>query len=162
MLNAEEIVKSLNLEPLEQEGGMYRVTYTCEKTVDGEPIGGAIYYFLTERSFSHFHKLTGDEVYHFYLGDPVELVELLPDGKQRVIQLGTDLEKGQTPQHLVRAGSWQGSHLLPGGKFALLGTTMSPGFTPGCYEHGVKERLMREYPAAKVWIERLTGEAVAF
>lgn len=162
MLNAEEIVKSLKLEPLDREGGMYRSTYTCEKTADGEPIGSAIYYFLTERSFSHLHKLTGDEVYHFYLGDPVELVELLPDGRQRITWLGTDLEQGQTPQHLVCAGTWQGSHLLPGGKFALLGTTMAPGFTPECYEHGVKEELMRRYPEAKSWIEQLTGEAVAF
>lgn len=162
MLRAEDIVKKLGLEPLDREGGMYRGTYTSEETLQGTPIGSAIYYFLTERSFSHLHRLSGDEVYHFYLGDPVELVELLPDGKWRLTRIGGDIENGQVPQHVVKKGTWQGSRLAPGGKFALMGTTMAPGFTPECYEHGQAEALVKQYPEAEEWIRRLTGEAVAF
>ena len=162
MLTPEEIVRILDLQPLEGEGGMYRSTYRSAQTLDGAPIGSAIYYFLTDRSFSHLHRLTGDETYHFYLGDPVDLVELHPDGRCTVTRLGTDLAAGQVPQHTVPAGTWQGSRLAKGGSCALLGTTMAPAYTDGCYTHGDPQALRAAYPDAADWIDALTGEAVFF
>lgn len=158
-ISAQDIIELLGLEPLENEGGMVVRSYTSREEIVGRPSGTAIYYLLSGDAYSHLHRLNGDEVYHFYLGDPVELTELLPDGSFRQTVLGSDLLNGQQVQHTVRSGHWQGSRLLPGGSFALLGTTMWPGYDPSCYEHGERDRLIRAYPGAAAWIERLTGEA---
>ncbi len=158
-MTAKELIASLGLEPLPGEGGMSAQTYLSHFQIDGKAAGTAIYYLLTGEAFSHLHRLTGDEMYHFYLGSPVELTELLPDGTSRTTVLGQDVARGQRVQHLVPAGVWQGSRLLPGGDFALLGTTMWPGYTPECYEHGDAGVLTARYPQAAEAIARLTGEA---
>lgn len=160
-LTAGQVIRLLGLVPLEGEGGMHRQTYASPRALDGAPAGTAIYYLLTANSFSHLHRLTGDEVYHFYLGDPVELCELLPDGTGRVTILGQDLAAGQAVQHTVEAGVWQGSRLAPGGAWALLGTTMCPGYTPACYTHGCRQELLARYPAYAAQIAALTGETCA-
>lgn len=158
-MTAEEIIQALGLEPLPVEGGLTTQTYLSRFSIDGQPAGTAIYYLLRGSAFSHLHQLTGDEMYHFYLGDPVELTQLLPDGSVKTTVLGTDIAAGQRPQLLVPAGVWQGSRLAPGGSFALLGTTMWPGYTPECYRHGDPAKLARQYPQAAEIIARLTGEA---
>ena len=158
-MTAKELIAALGLEPLPGEGGMSAQTYLSRYQIDGKAAGTAIYYLLTGEAFSHLHRLTGDELYHFYLGSPVELTELLPDGAVRTTVLGQDIARGQCVQHLVSAGVWQGSRLLPGGDWALLGTTMWPGYTPECYEHGDADALTAQYPQAAEAIARLTGEA---
>ena len=158
-MTAKELIAALGLEPLPGEGGMSAQTYLSRYQIDGKAAGTAIYYLLTGEAFSHLHRLTGDEMYHFYLGSPVELTELLPDGAVHTTVLGQDVAHGQCVQHLVPAGVWQGSRLLPGGDWALLGTTMWPGYTPECYEHGDADALTAQYPQAAEAIARLTGEA---
>ena len=160
MAQLEEIIEKLHLVPLTQEGGMVSQTYVSTFKIGGECAGTAIFYLLRDKAFSHLHRLTGDELYHFYLGDPVELTELLPDGTHRKTVLGNDLASGHALQHLVPAGNWQGSHLAGGGKWALLGTTMWPGYTDECYEHGNRGKLLEEYPDAAEEILALTGKAV--
>ena len=162
MSKAEEIVKALGLEPLPVEGGMFRSTYTSTQEKNGRPIGSAIYYFLHGKAFSHMHRLTEDELWLHHDGDAVELVCLYPDGTWDVTRLGSDVIKGESPQHVVPEGTWMGACLADGGDYALLATTNHPGFIPGCYTHGDREELRRKYPGAKEWIERLTGEAVFF
>ncbi len=160
LINAQAIIELLGLRPLEGEGGMALRTYESAWTIDGKPAGTAIYYLLSGDAFSHLHRLSGDEVYHFYLGDPVSLLELLPDGSFRTTILGPRLREGHRVQYTVPAGHWQGSRLLPGGHFALLGTTMCPGYTPESYEHGDGAVLKSAYPRAAAQIERLVGPAV--
>lgn len=95
-------------------------------------------------------------MFHFYLGDPVEMLQLLPGGEGRVQVLGTDLAAGMRPQVVVPRGTWQGTRLLAGGRMALLGTTVSPGFDPSDYEHGGREELLAAYPAFRERIAALT------
>ncbi len=156
-LSAEEIIRTLGLAPLEVEGGMFASTYQSPGMAGEKHMGSAIYYFLSGQAYSHLHRLPTDEIYHFYGGDPVELLKLMPDGSGEVLLLGPDLAAGQRPQVVVPAGCWQGSHLLAGGQYALMGTTMSPGFSPGDYEHASRETLLREYPRHAKRIEELTG-----
>ena len=158
-MTAEQVIKVLGLIPLKGEGGLVKETYrSAWKTESGEAAGTAIYYFLRGNAFSHLHRLTGDEIYHFYLGDPVELTELLPDGGVRRTVLGSDITGGETVQYLVPGGNWQGSRLRPGGEWALLGTTMCPGYRQEEYEHGDPEVLLKMYPAAEEEIRKLTGK----
>jgi predicted cupin superfamily sugar epimerase len=155
-MTADEVKRLLQLEPLQIEGGFYRETYRSRLTVPAEylpertrgsrSIGTAIYYMITPETFSALHRVPGPEIFHFYLGDPVIMLQLLVDGSSRTISLGSDLARGHQPQVVVRGGVWQGSRLAPGGNFALMGTTMSPGFDPADYEHGNTGQLIAQFP----------------
>lgn len=83
---------------------------------------------------------------------------LLADGASRQVLLGQDLFNGQEVQVVVPAGVWQGSRLAPGGRFALVGTTMAPGFTPDDYEGGLRADLLARYPHEAARIRALTRE----
>ncbi|MGB8771945.1 MAG: cupin domain-containing protein [Candidatus Korobacteraceae bacterium] len=165
-MTADEIKQLLQLKPLAIEGGFFRETYRSRWNVAAEylpdgirgsrSIGTAIYYMITPETFSALHRLPGSEVFHFYLGDPAIMLQLLPDGSSRTLTLGSDLALGQQPQVVVRGGVWQGCKLAPGGKFALMGTTMSPGFDYANYEHGDRDELIAQYPGAAELIRAYT------
>ena len=108
------------------------------------------------RSFSAFHRLPTDEVYHFYMGDPVEQWLLHDDGHVDRVVLGQNIASGQHVQHVAPRGAWQGSRLVHGGRVALLGTTMAPGFDASDYEPGRRDDLAARYPAAADVIRALT------
>jgi hypothetical protein len=165
-MTAKELKKLLNLKPLQREGGYFTTTYRAAGRVprealparydDDRRLGSAIYYLLTPDTFSALHRLASDEIYHFYLGDPVTLLLLHADGRSETVTLGQDIGAGQRVQFTVPWGCWQGSYLRPGGAFALMGTTMSPGFHEADFELGHRETLSRAYPARRALIERLT------
>ncbi|HEU0164728.1 MAG TPA: cupin domain-containing protein [Thermomicrobiales bacterium] len=132
---AEDVITLLDLQPLPGEGGFFRQTYVRSSTdPDGPPETTAIYYLVTPDSFSGLHRLGHDELFHFYLGDPCEMVTYIDGEQPEIIVLGQDLGAGMTVQHLVPAGTWQGTRLRDGGRFALMGTTMTPGFDPRGFE----------------------------
>jgi len=171
MPDLETILALLRLEPLPHEGGYFCETYRSRATIPPELLGEAytgprsgataIYYLLTPESFSAMHRLPGDELFHFYMGDPVRMLQLHPDGRIEEPELGTDLVSGQRPQALVPAGTWQGASLVAGGSFALLGATMSPGFDFDDYEHGDPASLEAQFPEARARIRSLTRERQA-
>jgi predicted cupin superfamily sugar epimerase len=154
--------------PLGREGGYFAETYRAREILPAGAIGAAwpeprslataIYYLLTPETFSALHRLRADEVFHFYLGDPVEMLQLLPGGAGRVVTLGTDLAAGMRPQALVPGGVWQGTRLVAGGCMALLGTTVSPGFDPEDFELGQRDALIAQYPGFSERILSLTGQ----
>lgn len=162
---ADEIIHLLGLEPHPEEGGYFRETYRSEEKFanllpGGEKSAGtAIYYLLTETTFSCLHRLCTDEIYHFYLGDPVEMLWLLPDGKSQTHILGQDVKSGEKLQLVVPKGIWQGSHLKSGLSrqgFALLGCTMAPGFDYADYEEGKQSELAEKYATHANLIAQLT------
>jgi predicted cupin superfamily sugar epimerase len=157
MLDVEEIRRLLRLEPHPVEGGFFAETFRSrDRTPGSRTLATAIYYLLTPGTFSAMHRLRSDEVFHFYLGDPVEMLQLDPDGAARVVGIGTDLAAGLRPQVLVPRGVWQGSRVRPGGSFALLGTTVSPGFEYEDYEPGARDALSRRWPEFAPLISALT------
>jgi predicted cupin superfamily sugar epimerase len=166
MPSAEEIIRQLNLKPLPGEGGFYRETYRSAEKIPREALPGrygteksfstAIYYLLTPGTSSAFHRLPADEIFHFYLGDPVLMLKLHPDRRAEEIILGREIDKGQFVQTIVPANTWQGCLLREGGSFALLGTTVAPGFDFSDYETGDRETLLKKYPEYKELIEKLT------
>ena len=148
-LTAQDVIRMLALVPLPGEGGYFRETYRSSHSLPGataRDLSTAIYYLLTRDTFSAIHRLPGDEVFHFYLGDPVEMLQLRPDGTAARLTIGTDIANGMRPQVVIPGGTWQGSRLLPGGEFALLGTTMAPGFAFEDFEAGDRNALVRKYP----------------
>ena len=134
-LSASEVISMLCLKPLHGEGGYFRQTWVYTDSEFGhDPVGTAIYYLITPDSWSALHRLIFDEVFHFYLGDPCVMITADRVGACEQVQLGHDLRAGHRVQHVVPAGSWQGTQLAPGGGWALLGTTMAPGFRPDVFE----------------------------
>lgn len=179
MTQADDLIKQLNLVP-HPEGGFYRETYRCRLTLPQDALPAAysgnrsastsIYYLLTPGTFSCMHRIVTDEVFHFYAGDPVEMLQLseppssAPDG---TIMLGNQIDKGQVPQHVVPAHVWQGCRIAPaapgtesGGEvqsgFALLGCTVAPGFDFADYTEGTRDLLTAQFPQFAELIAALT------
>lgn len=134
-LTASDVIELLNLVPLPGEGGHFRQTVpvlTLDEATGCPPSHTAILYLVTPDSWSGLHMLETSELFHFYMGDECRMVVCSPDGAFDQRRLGVDLRGGCLVQTLVPGGMWQGTRLAPGGNhgFALLGTTMTPGFTP--------------------------------
>ena len=149
-MTADQIKSLLHLEPHPIEGGSFRRTYTSAAALQLprgiRPAGSAIYYLLEPGTFSEMHVLDSDEIFHFYLGDPVEMLQLLPDGSSAVFTLGSDLAAGHNVQLLVPAGVWQGTRLIGEGKVALLGCSVTPGFDFADYRNAPASELIAQWP----------------
>ena len=149
-MTADQIKALLKLEPHPIEGGHFRRTYTSKLSLDTQRgtrlAGTAIYYLLEPGTFSEMHVLTSDELFHFYLGDPVEMLQLWPDGESKLVILGSDLAAGQQVQHVVPAGVWQGTRLIGDGKVALIGCSVVPGFDFADYTSGSHAELSAKWP----------------
>jgi hypothetical protein len=165
-MNAEKLKSLLNLVPLSVEGGYFAETYRSTDMISREclqsrysghrSVGTAIYYLLEPGTFSEIHRVASDEIFHFYLGDPVEMLQLWTDGSAKRVLIGTDIESGMAPQLVVPHGVWQGARLVAGGNFALLGCTVSPGFEYADYESGSRQLLSEGYPEYRDMICALT------
>ena len=168
MTVAEQIIEYFGMKPLPEEGGFYIETYRCrEKIADAHlpnrytgdrNFSTAILYLLTPDTFSALHRIKSDEIFHFYLGDSVTMLQLHPDGASEVITLGQDILNGQQIQVTVPRGTWQGCFLNPNGKFALMGTTVAPGFESADFEKGHKQKLLEQYPSQRNLIVQLTQQ----
>lgn len=167
MNSVEKIIEHFQLKPLPWEGGYYSETYRSTESIPADALQGrypgprsvstAIYYMLTPETISAMHRLTGDEIFHFYLGDPVEMLQLHPDGSSDTVILGQEIFSGMKLQHVVRGGVWQGSRLVKGGKFALLGTTVVPGFDYEDFALGKASELKAKYPERAKMIGELSS-----
>jgi uncharacterized protein len=145
--DGERVAEVLGLEPLPDEGGLFRRTH-----VDAH--SSAIYYLLIAPDFSALHRLSATETYHWYAGSPLRLLLLGADGRVEEPVLGPDLAAGQRPQIVVPAGTWQGSS--PAGEWSLVGTTTAPPFDWEGFEMGERAALTTGYPEAADRIVALT------
>jgi predicted cupin superfamily sugar epimerase len=94
-------------------------------------------------------------VWHAYGGDTFLLHLLHTDGRSELVRMGHDVVAGEHVQYVVPAGTWQAGELAPGGRYALFGCTMAPGFTGRCFEAGPADTLRVRYPHAASVIGRL-------
>ncbi len=143
----EQIARLLGLEPLPEEGGLFRRTYA-------DAHSSAIYFMLLAPDFSALHALDGVETYHWYAGSPLQMLLLHPGGPIEQPVLGPDLAAGARPQIVVPAGVWQGSSPL--GEWTLTGTTMAPAFEWRAFRLGQRTELVAGWPAAESRIRALT------
>jgi predicted cupin superfamily sugar epimerase len=166
MTTAKEIIKALGMKPLAVEGGYYCETYRAKGIIPKDVLpeqydsdrsfGTAILYLIDRNTSSSLHRIKSDEVFHFYMGDPVTMLQLLPDGSSQVITLGQDITSGQQVQAVVPANTWQGCFVNDGGEFALMGTTVTPGFEFEDFESADRDQLLQQYPDQQELILRLT------
>ncbi|MEI6107156.1 MAG: cupin domain-containing protein, partial [Opitutae bacterium] len=150
---ARKVIAQLGMEKIPVEGAWFKVTYGSSDHLPaaalparyGSPrvAGTAIYALVTREDFSAMHRLKTDEIWHFYAGDPIELLLLHPDGRNEVVILGADLAAGQPPQFTVPAGVWMGARPIKATAeaYALFGCTMAPGFDYADFEPGYRDEL---------------------
>ncbi|MGW7523625.1 cupin domain-containing protein [Streptomyces sp. NPDC054783] len=154
-MTPDDLIAHYSLEPIPREGGLFRRTWAGPVRPDGRPEGSAIVALLTADDFCALHRLPADEIWHFYLGDPLGLLLLAPDGSARTAVLGPAPLTGQHLQLTVPAGTWMGARVAPGGAWTFFGCTMAPGFTYADYEHGNAADLTARYPTEAARITEL-------
>jgi len=165
-MDEKAVIKALNLKPLPGEGGYFRETHRAGGSISEGHLGGrhqgdrnfstAIYYLITPSEFSALHRLPQDEVFHFYLGDPAEIIQITPSGEMKMRILGPKILNGQHLQLDVPGGHWQGLRVREGGHWSLLGATVAPGFDFRDFVLADREKLLREFPKFRDEILRLT------
>ena len=159
-MTAEDIVRALGLTP-HPEGGHFRETFRAEALPFELPGRGArsastsIYFLLSGSDFSAFHRVRSDEVWHHYLGAPLELHTLDERDGHRVTLLGARLERGERPQHVVVANAYQAARLAEPG-FALCGCTVAPGFDFADFAMPRREELEALFPGEGEIVAALT------
>lgn len=162
MTAAQDLIDRLGLVP-HPEGGFYRETYRAPGSVQLSGFDGprststAIYYLLAAGDRSKLHRIRSDEIWHFYAGDPLLIVEISPDGALAQTRLGNSVARGEAPQHVVPAGHWFGACPAQGSAFSLVGCTVAPGFDFADFELGSRSALAAAFPQHANWIERLTS-----
>jgi len=142
MIQLTELIKLHNLLP-NQEGGLFKETYRSEFST-------GIFYLLEKGQKSSFHRIKSDEMWHFYDGDSISIVEITNTGAVKE----TILDKNNV-QYVVPANVWFGAYLPDGSKFAFTGCTVAPAFHFSDFEMGNKEKMLKEFPLAKNMIEKL-------
>ncbi len=166
---ASEIIELYKMVPLEPEGGFFKETYKDKSTYSDlpapftgrRPYSTAIYYLLPKGAVSLLHRIASDEVWHFYLGGPMTIVQISPDGNLQSVVLGQNLLQGEVVQHVVPAGHWFGGFPNCETDFAFVGCTVAPGFDYTDFEMANRDELLRRYPQHKEMVETLTQTSVA-
>ncbi|MEO6313869.1 MAG: cupin domain-containing protein [Chitinophagaceae bacterium] len=150
------------------EGGSYSRTYSSPLILPlhqlphqfngARPVATAIYFLLENGQFSAMHRIASDKMWHFYYGDPLVIYEIDPAGNLAEQLLGSNPEKNENFQCVVKAGSWFGSRIKQGGNYSLVGCTVSPGFDFEDFEMGRRSVLTTLYPQHGDIITMLTRE----
>lgn len=153
------------------EGGFFRETYRSADLIKAEhlaarfggprPAATAIYYLLRGSQHSALHRLRADEVWHHYAGSSLTLHQIDPDGRLIEARVGRPDGRGAAPQVVVPAGHWFGATVDDPHSYALVGCTVSPGFSPEDFDLGERASLVQEFPQHERLIRRLTSPAPA-
>ena len=161
----QKIIEQLGLTP-HPEGGYFRETYrsnlmlqepALHNNMEGERnCCTSIYFLLTSDSFSAFHRIKQDEIWHFYSGSPVEIHMIGKEGKYSMISLGFDFDEEILPQFTVEANTWFAAIIVEPNSYALVGCTVSPGFDFRDFEMANRAALISTYPEHRDIITRYT------
>ena len=164
MITAQQLVKQYGLQP-HPEGGWYKETYRSNEYIPANALPSrfrgdrafstAIYFLLEHNDFSAFHRIKSDECWHFYAGDPLLIYVIRDDGELDIIQLGSDITKGQLFQYVVPENCWFASRPASDSTFCFVGCTVSPGFDFKDFELGDVNTLSTSYPKHEKLIREL-------
>jgi uncharacterized protein len=156
-LTADELVRLLELEP-NATCGFVRVTFLSKHQLskgtlpppfaEARPLGSALYFLVTPGAPVRLHRIRNDQLYHYYLGDPLETILLHSDGTIQRIIVGPDLRQGHGVQLLIPGNTFHTARLLGRRRWFLGASTEWPGVIPADVELGNLEELANRYPAA--------------
>lgn len=160
----QQLIEKFNLMP-HVEGGWYKETYRSAESI--EPIGlperfegrrsfsAAIYFMLEQGNFSAFHRIKGDECWHFYAGARLDLYVIHPDGRLEEVHIGNHIDQGEVFQYVVPGGCWFASRPATDSAYCFVGCTTAPGFDFGDFELAKADELISAYPHLEFLIRSL-------
>lgn len=147
------------------EGGWYKETYRSADSIEHHALpesfkgsrnfSAAIYFLLESGNFSAFHRISGDECWHFYAGERLDLYVLYPNGSMEEIHIGSDIEHGECFQYVVPGGCWFASRPAASSSFCFVGCTTAPAFDFADFELAVAADLVTVYPQHESLIRSL-------
>ena len=123
----------------------------------GRSLGNAFYFLVEPAAPVLLHRIRSDQMYHHYLGDPLEVLLLYADGRSEVTQVGADLTTGMRPQLFIPGGIFHTARVVAGGEYSLLGTSVWLRAEPADVELGNIDRLTANYPQARDEIAAFTN-----
>ena len=113
---------------------------------DKRPLGSALYFLVTPGAPVRLHRIRNDQLYHYYLGDPLELFMLRADGSTERVVVGPDIRDGQNVQLLIPGNTFHTARLLGQGSWFLGASTEWPGVVPADVEIGKLDELAGNIP----------------
>lgn len=159
------LIDKLRLLP-HPEGGYYKEAYRSAESIEAGALPGrfggtrsfatSIYFLIEKGNFSALHKIKSDETWHFYEGDPLEVIEINSEGELKTTLVGNKPEEGQLFQYTVKANTWFGSRVKQGGSYSLVGCTVAPGFDFKDFELGARNQLIKMFPRHEDLISQMT------
>ena len=154
-MTADEIRALLKLES-HATCGFVRVTFMSEKRIapgglpppfaEGRPTGSALYFMVTPDAPVRLHRIHNDQLYHYYLGDPIDVLMLHADGTTQRDVVGPDLRAGQCLQLLIPGNTFHTARIVGGHRWFLGASTEWPGVEPADVEIGDVDALGAKYP----------------
>ena len=158
MISAERLIQTFGLKE-HPEGGYFAESYRSPETYDGQALptrykgnrhfSTAIFFLLPQGTVSRIHRIASDEIWHFYMGGPLEILQIGPVEQLERVILGQDIELGHKLQHIVPFGSWFGARPLKGSAYSFVGCTVAPGFDFADFELADPAELRANFPALK-------------
>lgn len=148
------------------EGGYFKETYRSSEKIDADTLpprfqssrdfSTCIYFLLTSDTFSAFHKIKQDEIWHFYAGSPIKLYMISELGNLTEHLIGNDFSSGQVPQFVVPANYWFAAKTIAPNNYSFVGCTVTPGFDFDDFELPSRNKLIGKFPQHKEIIAQLT------
>ncbi len=162
-LSSEQIIKHFNMTS-HPEGGAFVETYKSPLAVYANGFKAerssstGIFFLIDGNDFSAFHRIQSDEMWHFYLGGPLVIVEITPSGELIETVVGNDILNDEKLQYVVKAGHWFASYPKDHSKCSLVGCTVAPGFEFEDFELGTSKDMIQLYPTHEELITKLTRQ----
>lgn len=165
MQNSDYYIKKLELQK-HPEGGWFKEVYRADELIKKEHLperfsgerhhSTSIYFLLTSDTFSAFHRIKSDELWHFYAGSACTIYIIDEAGNYSEAVLGNDLEKNEVFQCTIPKGVWFGAKVNDDNSFVIAGCTVSPGFNFDDFELAERKYLLEKFPQHREIIEKLT------
>ena len=154
-LTADEVRNLLKLEP-HATCGFVRVTFMIKERIAprglpapfaaGRPVGSALYFMVTPGAPVRLHRIRNDQLYHYYLGDPLEVLMLRVDGTTERVVVGPDVRGGQLVQLPIPGNTFHTARVIGRRRWFLGASTEWPGVEPVDVEIGNVDVLAAKYP----------------
>jgi hypothetical protein len=169
-LTADQVRKLLELEP-NATCGFVKLTFVSPQALaagalqvpfaQARPVGSALYFMVTPQAPVRLHRIKNDQLYHYYLGDPLELFLLHANGNSERIVIGPDIAGGQRLQFLLPGNTFHTARLVGGGLWFLGASTEWPGVIPADVEIGDVDAMAAKYPAIAAEIKAIAASVKA-
>lgn len=152
----QSLIEKLNLKA-HPEGGYYCETYRSSEVIPGKDrdLMTSIYFLLTSKNVSRFHRIKSDEIWFFHAGSPL-IVHTLDENGHTENKVGLNINIGEQPQFLVKKNTIFGSTVMHENSYSLVSCVVAPGFDFTDFELFTKEVLLSQFPDHEAIISRLT------